>query len=89
MSQEQDIETLRKERGAQLRALVVSWDERRTFLDVLAEQQKQIDEGKFSPSEEWSVAADEILGYYMSRPKMTAWDEKSEPSPPQPKIIIP
>jgi hypothetical protein len=94
---QEELENKRKERGAQLRALVVSWDEGKTFVDVLRDQQEKIDAGTFAPSEEWSVAADEILGFYMSRPKMTAWDEKKPAEVPLnrpdcdsgPRLIIP
>lgn len=87
---EKSLDEMRKDRGAQLRALIVSWDEGRTFVEVLQEQQTKIDAGTFSPSEEWAVAADEILGFYMSRPKMTAWDEKPKPPEPEPsRLIIP
>lgn len=92
---EKTLEQMRKERGAQLRALVVSWDESRPYDDVLREQQAQIDAGTFAPSEEWSVAADEILGFYMSRPRLTAWDKndvgamEDQKKDDGPKLVIP
>lgn len=84
------IEVIRKRRGAELRALIVSWDEGKPFDQVLRDQQAQIDAGIFSPSEEWCVAADEILGFYMSRPRLTAWDQKETPDRNEgPRIVIP
>jgi hypothetical protein len=89
MSTPEEFEILRKQRGAQLRALIVSWAEERPYGEALTAQQIQIDAGTFSPSEEWSVAADEILGFYMSIPRMTAWDEKPPaPKPPEPSRLI-
>lgn len=77
----------RRERGNQLRALVVSWTEQTTFVDALREQQATIDAGTFTPNEDWSVMADEILGGYMSQPRMTAWDgDKKDDGP---KLIVP
>ena len=60
------LEEARKDRGNQLRALVVSWDEDKTFLEALTEQQAAMDAGKFAPSDGWAVMADELLGQYMS-----------------------
>jgi hypothetical protein len=79
----------RRDRGEQLRALVVSWDEGKTFLLALNEQQREIEEGRFELNDGWYVMADEILGTYLSRPQMK-WDEKKEePKDEGPKIIIP
>lgn len=88
MSTQEELEVKRKQRGAELRALIVSWAEEKTYADALSAQQVQIDAGTFTPSEEWAVAADEILGFYMSRPKMTAWDEKPKPPEPEPSRLI-
>ena len=78
----------RKDRGEQLRALVVSWAENKTFLLVLNEQQRAIEDGEFSLNEDWCIRADEILGSFMAAPKMTAWDE-DEKKDDGPRIIIP
>jgi len=84
------FEAARRDRGAQLRALVVSWAENKTFVEVLRDQQQQIDEGKFQPNEDWNIMADEILGAYASQSKMTDWDDATEPKQPAgPKLIIP
>ena len=80
----------RERRGKELRALVVSWNEQKSFLLALNEQELAIEEGKFAPNEDWSIMADEILGAFMSQPKMTAWDEKPEEKQDDgPKLILP
>ena len=86
--QQTRLETARRDRGAQLRALVVSWQEGKTFLEVLADQQKQIDAGGWAPSDEWGQMAEEILAIYMSIPKMTAWDN-TEHEDEGPKLVLP
>ena len=86
MSEKQEHELARAERGAQLRALIVSWDEDKTFIQALSEQQEKIDAGAFTPAEDWAIMADEILGAYMSRPKMEWPEEKPDDGP---KIITP
>jgi hypothetical protein len=87
------LQAARQDRGEQLRALVVSWDEDKTFLLALNEQQRAIEEGKFALNEDWCVMADEILGAYMSRPQMTAWDGEGEAPNKKtddgPKLILP
>lgn len=80
----------RRDRGEQLRALVVSWQEDKTFLHVLNQQQRDIEEGKFEMHDDWCVMADEILGRFISVPKMDWPDENQEaPQDEGPKIIIP
>jgi hypothetical protein len=80
----------RRDRGEQLRALIVSWNEDKTFLLALNEQQRAIEEGSFELNEDWCIMADEILGAYLSQPKMDWPDEKQEaPQVEGPKIIIP
>jgi len=82
------IDDTRAERGAQLRALVVSWDEKQTFLEALKEQQDAIDSGKFTPSDGWSVMSDELLGQYMSvRAQKVAEIEAEKEAGP--KLILP
>jgi len=77
----------RQERGEQLRALVISWQENKTFVHALAEQSKAVEEGKFKLNEDWCIMADEILGAYMSQPKLTAWDEEKPDDGP--KLVLP
>jgi hypothetical protein len=90
MTEEQKpfIDDNRAERGAQLRALVVSWDEGQTFLEALQEQQAAIDAGKFTPSDGWSVMGDELLGQYMSvrAQKVAELEAEKEAGP---KLILP
>ena len=91
MSNQKSLEAARKERGAQLRALVVSWHEGKTFLEALAAQQVRIDDEGFEPADDWSVMADEILGQYTavaSQPKME-WPDEKPPEPEGPKLVIP
>jgi len=86
----EQLRAARLDRGEQLRALILSWAQDKTFLLVLNEQQREIEEGKFQLSEDWCVMADEILGAYMSQPKMN-WpkEQQPEPEPEGPKIILP
>lgn len=82
------LEQARKERGEQLRALVVSWAEDKTFVQVLGEQQAKIDSGELTLNEDWAVMADEILGGYMSyNPQQMQWPEGEQDNTP--KIIVP
>lgn len=82
------LEQARKERGDQLRALVVSWVEDKTFVQALAEQQAKIDSGELTPNEDWSIMADEILGGFMSySPQKMEWPDAEQDNTP--KIITP
>jgi len=65
---------LRKQRGEQLRALVVAWRDGREFPEVLEEQTKEIEEGKFALNDDWCVIADQILSQFMSMPRMPDWN---------------
>lgn len=85
----EELQAVRKDRGEQLRALVVSWAEDKTFLAVLNEQQRKIEEGKLTLNPEWEQVADEILGGLMSQAKMTWPEEQQESKDDGPKIIIP
>ena len=76
-------------RGAELRALIVSWDEQTTFNEALAEQTKRVEEGTFAPSSDWGEIADEILGSYLARKRMTAWDDEPKPKDDGPKLVLP
>ena len=84
------IEQLRQaqqERGEQLRALVMSWDTGKTFVEMLAEQTAEIEKGALEVNTDWGIMANEVYACYKSQPKMTAWDEPEEPEGP--KIIVP
>ena len=83
------LQEARQDRGEQLRALVVSWDESKTFLLALNQQQRSIEDGEFAVNEDWAVMADEILGAYMSRPKMNWPEGEEEPKDDGPKLILP
>ena len=90
MSDQQSIEQARKERGEQLRALVVSWTNGQTFVESLAAQQSEIAEGKLTLNEEWAAVAEEILGGFMSHsPEKMEWPEEKPQEPEGPKLIIP
>jgi hypothetical protein len=82
-------ENLKSKRGAELRALIVSWDEQIPFNEALAEQAKRIEDGTFAPSPDWGEIADEILGSYLARKRMTAWDKEPEPKDDGPKLVLP
>ena len=90
-----ETQDARRDRGEQLRALVVSWAEDKTFLLVLNEQQREIEEGKLTLNPEWEQVADEILGGFMAQPAnqtLTAWDGDGEDPNKQddsPKLILP
>jgi len=86
------IEDAKRDRGVQLRALVVSWSEQKTFVEALREQQVQIDAGTLTLNPEWEQVADEILGGFMTvQAQLTAWDEaeKKREEAAGPKLILP
>jgi len=92
MTETTSVDALRqaqKERGEQLRALVISWHENKTFVEALAEQTKQIEIGAFAPNDDWGVMANEIYVAYTAQPRMTAWDNETEKPPEGPKLILP
>ena len=92
MTEPTSIETMRlaqKERGEQLRALVVSWHDDKTFVEALAEQTKAIEAGTFAPNDDWGIMANEIYAAYTSQPRMTAWDNETEKPPEGPKLVLP
>jgi len=86
VSKQEDLKT---NRGAELRALIISWDEQITFNEALAEQAKRIGAGTFAPSPDWGEIADEILGSYLARKRMTAWDAEPKPKNNGPKLVLP
>jgi len=91
VSEEPTPADVRKERGEQLRALVVSWNDDSTFVDALKKQQGEIDAGTLTLNPEWEQVADEILGGYMTvQAQLTAWDEaKKKEEDTGPKLILP
>jgi hypothetical protein len=66
----------RQRRGEQLRALIVSWHEEKSFVEALTEQDEQVVEGKLALNDDWCVMSDEIYAAYMSQLRMTAWDDQ-------------
>lgn len=80
------LQEIRKRRGAELRALIVSWQEEKSYEVALREQQAQIAVGKFEPSDEWGTVAEEFLAMYISRPQMPDnWEEPDD----GPKLVLP
>lgn len=90
VTDQSSIETmmrLQKERGEQLRALIVSWDEEITFVEALRKQTEEIAAGGPIPSDDWGIIANQVYAGYKSQPKME-WPEDQEPEP-ESKIIVP
>lgn len=91
MTDRPSIDTMRqaqKERGDQLRALVISWHEGKTFAEALADQTRAVVEGKLSFSDDWQMMANEIYVAFTSQPRMTAWDDESRQDE-SPRIVKP
>lgn len=54
----------RRARGAQLRALVLSWHTTETYLNVLQAQATEIQSGELDISDDWGDIADSILSQF-------------------------
>lgn len=81
MTEHSAVEAMRQaqqERGEQLRALIISWHEDKTFLLALNTQQREIEEGTLEVNTDWGIMANEVYAAYTSQPRMTAWDDESD-----------